>query len=151
MQIQISDLGTKIRVVQDGAFTDIEKDEIVSTGITGDGVAILYGNQRLVIRAADVTSPSVVNNEYLLYAIDTMTAASEGAQTITSSVVTDDATITAGATSIGFTTSSDFVGTINGVTREASTFYGFEAATGKTLPAIAYVTTAGSITIDKIV
>jgi len=76
-----------------------------------------------------------------------------GAQVITS---TSDATgagspIIAGATSVGFTTSSTFSGTINGIARSASTFYGFESAMGKTLPQIAYTVTAGSVIIDKIV
>lgn len=76
-----------------------------------------------------------------------------GTQTITSASVTGTtgSPIASGASSVGFTTSSDFTGTINGVTRSASTFYGFEATVGKTLPSIAYNATAGSIIIDSIV
>lgn len=77
-----------------------------------------------------------------------------GAPQVVTSVVASDSSgspLAAGATSLGFTTDTLFVGTINGVAREASTFYGFEASTGKTLPEIAYTVTAGSMIIDKIV
>ena len=76
-----------------------------------------------------------------------------GAQTITSSSETGstNSPVAAGTTSVGFTTSSSFVGTINGIARAASTFYAFEAAPGKTLPTIAYTVTAGSMIIDKII
>lgn len=59
--------------------------------------------------------------------------------------------VAAGSTSAGFTTDSTFVGTINGVARNSSTFYGFEAAPGKTLPAIPWTVTAGNVIIDTIV
>jgi hypothetical protein len=74
-----------------------------------------------------------------------------GVQAITSSIVGIGAgATTAGATSLGFTTDSSFSGTINGISRTASTFYGFEATPGKTLPAIPWVVGVGSITIDQI-
>lgn len=75
-----------------------------------------------------------------------------GAQTITSSTETNstNSPVTAGATSVGFTTSATFTGSINGIARSASTYYSFDAAPGKTLPAIAYTVTAGSMIIDKI-
>jgi len=72
-----------------------------------------------------------------------------GEITIASSSVTDDASVTAGAFSISFTTSSDFSGNINGVARAISTTYTFTAPLGKTLPAIVYTTITGSIIIDK--
>jgi len=72
-----------------------------------------------------------------------------GAMTLTSTSVTDDASVTAGAFSISFTTSSDFSGNINGVARAISTTYTFTAPLGKTLPAIVYTTITGSIIIDK--
>lgn len=76
-----------------------------------------------------------------------------GTQTITSSLETNstNSPVTAGATSVGFATSSDFIGTINGITRLAGEFYGFESSQGKTLPSIVFTVTAGSMTIDKIV
>jgi len=76
-----------------------------------------------------------------------------GAQVITSSIEVNSLSspVTAGATSVGFTTNVAFVGTINGVARDKSTFYLFEAAPGKTLPAIAFTVTGGSLIIDKIV
>lgn len=74
-----------------------------------------------------------------------------GTQSVNSSLVTTSGSTSAGSTSTGFATSFDFVGTINGVTRIASEFYGFESAPGKTLAAIPYTVTAGSIVIDTIV
>ena len=74
-------------------------------------------------------------------------------QVVTSILAVDNTTspVALGASAIGFTTDTLFVGTINGIAREASTFYGFEAAPGKTLPAIAYTVIAGTMVIDKIV
>ena len=80
--------------------------------------------------------------------------ADPGTAQVVTSVLASDSTgspVVAGASAIGFTTDTLFVGTINGIAREASTFYGFEAAPGKTLPAIAYTVTAGTMVIDKIV
>lgn len=76
-----------------------------------------------------------------------------GAQVLTSSNVVNSAAspVAAGATSVTFTTDTTFAGSINGVTRTASTTYIIEAAQGKTLPAIAYTVTAGSMDIDKLV
>ncbi len=72
------------------------------------------------------------------------------ALTITSSSVTSSGTVTSGQRSVSFTTSSDFVGTINGVSRVSSTVYVFSCGASNTLPAIAYVITTGSIIIDKL-
>lgn len=76
-----------------------------------------------------------------------------GVQAISSSleVNSTNSPVTSGATSILFTTSSDFTGTINGKSRFSSTSYSFESVIGKTLPAIAYTVTAGSMNIDKLV
>lgn len=76
-----------------------------------------------------------------------------GAQTISSSNVTDSlaSPVAAGATTVSFRTDPSFTGSINGVTRLASTLYVFESTPGKTLPAIAYTVTAGSMDIDTIV
>lgn len=64
-------------------------------------------------------------------------------------------TIPAGATSIGFTTNSTFTGSLGAVAgmavRNSSTFYGFEAAPGKRLPAMDYEVTAGSVIIDILI
>jgi len=75
-----------------------------------------------------------------------------GVQAIASllAVVGGTANLAATATSIGFTTDSLFVGTINGVARNSSTFYGFEAEPGKTLAAIAYTISAGSLILDTV-
>jgi len=69
--------------------------------------------------------------------------------TIDSTAPSTSGTVLAGALAVTFTTSDDFVGSINGATRNANMSYTFDAKGGKT-PAIAYIITAGSITIDKI-
>lgn len=61
-------------------------------------------------------------------------------------------TVTAGAVFVNFFTSDDFIGSINGIARVAYTSYIMEVkGARKTLPAIPFVITSGSITIDKIV
>lgn len=69
---------------------------------------------------------------------------------VTSSTVAVNGSVTAGALAVTLTTSDDFSGTINGIARAASTAYVFNPTNGRTLPAIAYTFTAGSIIIDKI-
>lgn len=59
--------------------------------------------------------------------------------------------VAAGKLSVTFTTDSSFSGTILGVPRNASTTYSFSVSNpGKTLAAIAYTVTAGSMIIDVI-
>lgn len=70
--------------------------------------------------------------------------------TLSSSSVTTSGTVASGQRSVSFTTSSDFVGSINGVTRQAGMIYAFSCDISNTLPAISYVVTAGSIIIDKL-
>jgi hypothetical protein len=72
-------------------------------------------------------------------------------QTLTSINVTISGSVASGATSISFKTDSAFTGSINGLTRTASTYYNFEAAVGKTLLAIGYTISAGSIDLDVLV
>lgn len=69
---------------------------------------------------------------------------------ISSSSVAVSGSVSAGALAVTLTTSDDFSGTINGATRAASTAYVFNPTNGRTLPAVAYVITTGSIVIDKI-
>lgn len=77
----------------------------------------------------------------------------EGVQSITSSVEVPAGSITipAGAYSISFVTNGSFTGTINTVARLASTSYNFTAKEGRTLPAIDYEVTAGTMTIDILI
>ena len=86
---------------------------------------------------------------------DILTASGGGGsgtpQILTSLNTGASGSVTAGATSVSFTTDGSFTGTINGAVRLPNTFYTFEAALGRTLPAIAYTVTAGTITIDKLV
>lgn len=71
------------------------------------------------------------------------------ARTLTSSAVTSSGTVAAGAKSVAFQTSSDWSGSVNGATRAASeTFYVSVINPADTLPAIAYVRSAGTLTID---
>lgn len=69
---------------------------------------------------------------------------------VASSTVNSNGSVSAGALAVTLTTSDDFAGTINGIARAASTAYVFNPTNGRTLPAIAYTFTAGSIIIDKI-
>lgn len=70
---------------------------------------------------------------------------------INSSIETADGNVPAGAKFVSFTTSDDFTGTINGVIRQNSLSYPFEARNNDTTPVIPYTITAGSITIDSII
>lgn len=73
-----------------------------------------------------------------------------GIETPSATIVTDSSAspVIAGKVSVTFTTSSDFAGTILGVARDPATIYSFSSSLGKTLTAIAYTVTAGSMTID---
>lgn len=75
---------------------------------------------------------------------------SSGTQNVTSVNVTSSGTFNAGACSVKFTTSSDFVGKINGYARQANRAITFSADPGKTLAEITYEIGAGSMTIDSI-
>lgn len=78
--------------------------------------------------------------------------ASEGVQrTIQSTAPTSGGSVTAGAKSVSFVTSSDFVGTINGAAFPASAAKSFSVPSpADTLPAIVYTISAGTLYIDKI-
>lgn len=78
---------------------------------------------------------------------------SGGSQTLTSTSETGstNSPIIAGASSISFTTNSSFAGTINGITRSASTSYTFSSAQGERLPAVAFTVTAGAVIIDRLI
>lgn len=69
---------------------------------------------------------------------------------ITSSTITGTGTITAGSKFIGIKTSSNFVGSINGVTRDPNWFYSFGTPqTNAVLGAMTYSITSGSATLDQ--
>lgn len=74
-----------------------------------------------------------------------------GTETINSNLRTGNGTVAANNRAVKFTTSSDFVGTINGVSRNASRSITFSPTPGKVLAAIPYTISAGSIIIDTIV
>lgn len=66
---------------------------------------------------------------------------------VTGSSVSSSGTVAPGAVRVEFLLSSDFTGTIAGVTftGSADSYKAFEDRTGGTLPAIAYTITGGSI------
>lgn len=71
--------------------------------------------------------------------------------TVSSSTASSTGTISAGAKSVGIFTSSNFVGTINGITRNPNTFYSFGAqGHNEVLGTVTYSVGTGSITIDKV-
>jgi hypothetical protein len=102
----------------------------VGNGVVGNGV------QRVAIASDNSAIPVTLPT---------------GTETPSASVVTGSGSspVTAGKLSVTFTTDSSFVGTILGVARNASTTYAFSVSNpGKTLAAIAYTVTAGSMIID---
>lgn len=78
-----------------------------------------------------------------------VTINTSGTETFTASVETTSGTVATGKSSITFTTNSTFTGSILGVARTASTTYSFYPNNpSKTLAAIPYVVTTGSVIID---
>lgn len=125
------------QVTQTGILTTIDADTgSIDSKLNTLGQKTMAGSVPVVI-ASDQTSVPVT--------------LPTGAQVITSANVVAAGAVAAGATAVSFRTSTLYTGTINGLTRLLSTQYVFEAAPGKTLPAIAYTVTAGSIDIDTIV
>lgn len=73
------------------------------------------------------------------------------ARTLTSTAATGNGSVTAGALSVSFLTSTDFAGTVNGVTRSTSQAINIAVTyPGDTLPVIAYTISAGTLYIDKL-
>lgn len=105
------------------------------------------GTGILGIVGIDQTTPGTTNGV-------SVTSLPSGTETPTASLVTNStgSPVAAGKLSVTFTTDSSFVGTILGVVRNASTIYSFSVTNpGKTLAAITYTVTAGSMIIDVIV
>ena len=121
---QVFDFGTSAAAIRVAAVLGNEID-VADFGIGAPGAQTL----RVVIADPDTTTPQAIGS--------TLNPAGAGS-------------VAAGASSVGFTTDLLFTGSINGVARNSSTFYGFEAAPGKTLPAIPWVVGAGTVTIDVI-
>ena len=71
------------------------------------------------------------------------------ALSISASSVTSSGTVTAGAQTVLFETSSDFTGTINGITFLANGFLSYPPVPDHTWPAIPYVVTTGTLNIRK--
>ena len=71
------------------------------------------------------------------------------ARTLTSTTAAASGSVSAGAKSVSFVTSSDWSGSVNGATRGASLAFSVSVINpGDTLPAIAYVRSAGTLYID---
>lgn len=75
------------------------------------------------------------------------------AAVLTSTAAVANGTVTAGAKSVTFLPASDFVGTIDGIAYTGAEFQvvPFGAPEKKTLPAIAYTRSAGTLNIHKLV
>lgn len=72
-------------------------------------------------------------------------------ESLTSVVATGNGSIAAGAKSVCFQTSSDFAGTVNGVTRAVSQVICLTVGNPPdTLLAIPYTISAGTLTIDRL-
>jgi len=80
------------------------------------------------------------------------TAISSGttALSMSSSTTASSGTVTAGYKSVTFETSSDFVGTIDGITANANMIYPISAGWNNTLPQIVFTVTSGSVRIRKL-
>lgn len=59
--------------------------------------------------------------------------------------------VAAGAKSVSFSSSSDFIGTILGISFPANMSQGFSAEFGKILAAIPYTVSAGTLVITKVI
>jgi len=76
---------------------------------------------------------------------------SEEAETPSFEAAVVSGTVAAGARSVSFTSSSDFVGTVLGVSFPANVSMGFQAQLGHTLAALVYTRSAGTLYIAKTV
>ena len=68
--------------------------------------------------------------------------------TLTSLAATSSGSVTAGKRTVSFVASSDFTGTVNGITFPASAIKSIEAPPGYTMAAIPYTRAAGTLYID---
>lgn len=80
----------------------------------------------------------------------TVSLISGGPETITSTVANSSGSVTSGGWSVSFLADSSFSGTVNGAVLISSTGINFTARENKTLPAINYTISAGTLRIDKI-
>lgn len=105
--------------------------------VNGQTVNVGPGNSGTGTQRVAIASDSFVNITF-----------PTGTETPTGSTVSVSGSVAAGKTSVTMITSSDFVGTILGVTANPSTIYPFQVTSpGKTLAAIVYTRSAGSINI----
>lgn len=114
----------------------------MATYSNGDEVNPLDAQGRLIVRLIELEQDILVAS-----------GGSGGgvAETVSGSTVSLSGSVVAGARSVLFITSSDFAGSIAGVTRGADESLSFSSQTGNSLSAIPYTRSAGSIDIYKIV
>ena len=132
---------------KDESFTWTEVTSPVAANIQALVDAIEAFQDTGIGEDVNITGPLGAQNE----ASSVSVVLASGTETITSTVETTAGSVAPNKRAVKFTTSSDFVGTINGVTRNASRSITFSPTPGKILGAIAYTITTGSITIDTIV
>jgi hypothetical protein len=130
------------------------------TGVLGMILAAIQA-QTLILNSIDAGTAAALGQTTMVNSVPVVIASDQtavpvtlsggGAQVLTSSIEVAGGSVTAGAAVVSFVTSVGFTGTINGIARTASTQYVFEASPSKTLPAIPYTITAGSIELDKLV
>ena len=103
----------------------------------------------ILSKNTEIKNDTAINNERLLEILFNLRK-QEGNNTYTSILATTSGSIATDKVSISFLTSSDFVGTINGVTRPADYSLSLQSEIGKKLPSISYTITSGNIIIDII-
>lgn len=127
-----------------GVWTEITAPTALSVSAMKDAIEAFQDSG--IGEDVNITGPLGQQND----ASSVSVVLSSGQQTVTSSKVTASASVAAGSRSVKFTTSSDFSGKINSVTRQANRAITFSADPGKTLSEITYEITTGFINIDII-
>lgn len=91
-----------------------------------------------------------VSNSIINDTLNVLSNALSGSHTVVSSIETVSGSVPAGAFSILFMFSDNFLGTVNGVSVKSIPF-SITASSGKTLPLIPYTISTGSITIFRMI
>ena len=117
--------------------------------ICASAQGITAANGTVVVKQGTV---SVTGGTITAISTGTINSITSGsvALAMTSSTTNASGTVTAGAKSIMFETSSDFAGTIDGVTANANMVYPLSAGWNNSLPQIVYTVTSGSLRIRKL-
>lgn len=132
---------------KDFSFTWTDVSSPVAANIQALADAIEAFQDTGIGESVTITGPLGAQNQ----ASSVSVVLASGTEEVTSTVVTIAGSVAPNQSAVKFTTSSNFVGTINGVARNASRSITFSPTPGKTLGEIPYTITTGSITIDTIV